>query len=148
MYPLEGDWHKPCFCGAAEVVPTPSVKRCRSISAAAPMVVVKICRAIGQRLLWMFACGCGALLSAFLTSSAPAQRQLKENDGVLTKGFPFVSGVNPKDFDAPFRRIFFGGSTPFLLYAIKRNGVEKKCFSVFAEKSAMISVRPADAPLG
>ena len=59
--------------------------------------------------------------------SAPEQRQRKENGSVLLREFSSVSGENPKGFGAPLWRIFFGGSTPFLLYANKRNGVERNC---------------------
>ena len=67
-----------------------------------------------------------ALIEHLYRKSAPAQRQRKENGSVLTKEFPAVSGEKPKVTDAPLWRIFFGGSTPFLLYANKRNGVEKR----------------------
>ena len=39
------------------------------LAAAAPMAVVINFRAIDKRLRWMFACGCGALLSAFSANS-------------------------------------------------------------------------------
>ena len=99
--------------------------------AAAPMELVIAGSAIEWRLHSRFACCRGGATERKTHKFAPAQRQRKEKDSVLTKGFPIVRGRRPKDFDAPLLRIFFGGSTPFLLYANKRNGVEKKRFSSF-----------------
>ena len=121
------------------------------IPAAAPMVLVIAGSAIGRRLHSKFACCCGSAIERISHKSPPAQRQRKENGSVLAKEFPIVRGRRPKDFDAPLWRIFFGGSTPFLLYANKRNGVEKtvpqraqpfgSCYLLFIQK-----VTPPELP--
>ena len=97
------------------------------IIAAAPMEVVIDCLAIEKRLPCKFACGCGSTIERQYRKLAPEQRQRKEKNCVLTKGCSLVNGRSPEVFDAPHWRIFFGGSTPFLLYANKRNGVERNC---------------------
>ena len=55
------------------------------IIAAAPMEIVIDFRAIVQRLLGYFACGCGGAIEHQYRKSAPAQRQRKEKDCVLPK---------------------------------------------------------------
>ena len=106
------------------------------IPAAAPMELVTACRAIGRRLHCKFACCCVSAAERISHKSPPEQRQRKEKYCVLVKEFPIVRGRRPKAFDAPLWRIFFGGSTPFLLYANKRNGVEKKRFSSLRKKKS------------
>ncbi len=49
------------------------------------MEIVIVYRAIGQRLLYKFACGCGGSTERISHKSEPAQRQQKEKDCVLTK---------------------------------------------------------------
>ena len=99
------------------------------------MVVVIAGTAIDWRLHSRFACGCGGANEHQYRKSAPEQRQRKENGSVLLRELSSVSGENPKGFGALLWRIFFGCSTPFLLYANKRNGVEKNLHRV-----------PGDAP--
>ena len=53
--------------------------------AAAPMELVVVSRANGQRLRYNFACGCYGATERKPHKSAPAQRQRKENGSVLTK---------------------------------------------------------------
>ena len=79
------------------------------IIAAAPMEIVIDFRAIVQRLLGYFACGCGGAIEHQYRKSAPAQRQRKENGSVLAKECSAVSARRPKVIDAPLWRIFFGG---------------------------------------
>ena len=106
------------------------------IIAAAPMERVIDFRATERRLHCTFACCCVGAIERISRKSAPAQRQRKEKYCVLAKEFPIVRGRRPKVTDAPLWRIFFGGSTPFLLYANKRNGVEKKRFSSLRKKKS------------
>ena len=78
-------------CGADERIPTFIDRRRLNrhakplIPAAAPMVVVKDFRAVGQRLRRKFACCCGGANEHKPHKASPAQRQRKENDSVLTK---------------------------------------------------------------
>ena len=55
------------------------------IIAAAPMELVIVGTAIGKRLHWWLACGCGNANERKPHKSAPVQRQRKEKNCVLTK---------------------------------------------------------------